>query len=250
MTMWNGCFVIPTYDNPLTIRGVVESARKSGMPVIVVDDGSAEPGRLACEALTADGLAIVVRHAVNRGKGAAVKTGFRVALENGFTHALQVDGDAQHDLSHVPQFVQTSKAAPTALLLGYPVYDDSVPRVRLLARQITTFWVNLEVGFGRIRDAMIGFRIYPLTTASALTVPSDGMDFDIEIAVRAAWAGLPLVNLPVRLRYLSEAEGGVTHFKVWRDTWRFFRLHSRLCTLRCMRLVLPNRPALPAGNGR
>src|SRR5690606_21835466 len=121
---------------------------------------------------------------------------------------------------------------------GYPIYDNSAPRVRLAARRLTTFWVNLETGIGRIRDAMIGFRVYPVRVVSQLPVAADRMDYDIEVAVRAVWANLPVINLPVRLRYLSASEGGISHFKVWRDNFSFFLLHSKLCTQRCMSWLL------------
>lgn len=232
------CVVIPTYDNPLTIRAVVEHARRHLPDVIVVDDASADPGRDACQRLADDGLAHVVRRARNGGKGAAVKTGLRAARERGFTHALQVDGDGQHDLDRIPAFVDAAAAQPDALILGYPVYDTTVPAVRLSARKITTFWVDLEVGKDVIRDAMVGFRVYPLDAALAAPVRGDRMDFDVEIAVRLAWMGLPIVNLPVSVRYLAEDEGGTSHFQPLRDNLRLGWLHSRLCTVGATRWCL------------
>lgn len=241
---WRGCIVIPTYDNPLTIRRVVEGAKVFGLPIIVVDDGSGAPARKACEALAESGLAHVVHHAVNQGKGAALKTAFEAARSLDFTHAIQVDGDGQHDLGCVPTFVESSRKNPTALLLAYPVYDTTVPKVRLFARKLTTFWVNVEVGWGKVRDAMIGFRIYPLAAMSQVVVHSNRMDFDIEVAVKLAWARTPIINLPVAVRYLTRDEGGVSHFQNFWDNLRLSRLHSRLCTLRCMAWMLPRRVLL------
>lgn len=243
-TLWRGCFVIPTYDNPVTIRGVVDNARSYGLPVIVVDDGSAPKGREACAALGRDQLAVVIHLPHNSGKGAALKRGFEVARQLGYTHAMQVDGDGQHNLSHVPEFVEASRKQPEALVLGYPVYDASVPKIRLIARKLTTFWVNIEAGRGKIQDAMIGFRIYPLAPLERVRVVSDRMGFDIEVAVRLAWAGTTIVNLPVRLRYLTAEEGGISHFRMVRDNFHFSLLHSRLCTLKCMAWMLPKRALL------
>jgi polyprenyl-phospho-N-acetylgalactosaminyl synthase len=238
---WQGCIVIPTYDNPQTIRTVVEQARTFGLPVFVVDDGSQTPGRQACAELSALGLAHVIHHAVNQGKGAALKSAFQVARAQGFTHAIQIDGDGQHDIQCVPPFVQASHEKPNALILAYPVYDESVPRARLVARKLTTFWVSLEVGCGKVRDAMIGFRVYPLEALSRVVVKSNRMDFDVEVAVRLAWANTPIVNLPVPVRYLTPEQGGVSHFQHFWDNLRFSRLHSKLCTLRCMSWFLPKR---------
>jgi glycosyltransferase involved in cell wall biosynthesis len=224
------CIVVPTYNNPATIRNVVERVRQHCADVIVVDDGSDEPGRGACEALAADGLARVTRRAQNGGKGAAVKTGFDVALALGFSHVLQVDADGQHDLDRIPFFLEQAKQRPDALLLGYPIYDASAPKGRILARRITHFWVSLELGSPDIvKDAMVGFRVYPLAQVVAVPVGGNRMDFDVEIAVRLARAGLPIINLPVGVRYLSEEEGGTSNFQTFRDNARLSWLHTRLC---------------------
>lgn len=244
------CLLIPTYDNPATIRGVVVRGREFLTDVVVVDDGSGPAGRAACEAIARDGLAHVHHRSANGGKGAAVKTGFAVAAELGFTHVLQVDGDGQHDLTRIPAFLEAARERPHALLLGYPEYDDSIPAVRRIARGFTRFWVDLEAGRGVIADAMVGFRVYPLAAVQRVRVRGDRMDFDIEIAVRLAWAGVPIVNLPIGVRYLAAEEGGVSHFQPLRDNLRFSWLHSKLCTIGatqwCLRRLGLLRRALPS----
>lgn len=230
-TDWRLCVVVPTYDNPRTVAGVVRGVRAFGIETVLVDDGSGPEGRRACEAIGDAGLAHVRRLPQNGGKGAAVQAGFETARELGYTHVLQVDADGQHDLSRIPAFGRASRENPDALILAYPEYDGSAPRVRRVARRITDFWVNLEVGGGnKIRDAMIGFRVYPLAAVAGLPRLGSGMDFDIEIAVRLVQAGTPTLNLPVGVRYLTAEEGGVSHFRPVADNLRFFWLHSRLCT--------------------
>ena len=217
--------MIPTYDNPDTVRAVAEAVA-AHLPVVVIDDGSAEAGRAAVEALGRDGVAEVRHRQQNGGKGAAVTTGFQVAAELGYSHALQVDADGQHALADIPTFVAAAREAPAALVLGAPVFDESAPRSRLIGRQITRFWTNIET-FGRvIDDPMCGFRVYPLAAACAVA-PRCGtrMDFDIEVAVRLVWAGLPVINLPTQVHY---PEDGVSHFDLWRDNLRISWMHSRL----------------------
>lgn len=226
------CVIVPTYNNPMTVREVVKRVRRHCPDVIVVDDASDEPGRLSCEAIAADGLARVARRQSNGGKGAAVKTGFEVAHEVGFSHALQVDADGQHDIERIPHFLEQARERPDALLLGYPIYDDSAPKGRLIARRITGFWVALELGSAEvIKDAMIGFRVYPLESALSVPVRGNRMDFDVEIAVRLARAGVPILNLPVGVRYLSKEEGGTSNFHAVRDNLRLSWMHTRLCVL-------------------
>ena len=80
---------------------------------------------------------------------------------------------------------------------------------------------------------MIGFRVYPLDAVERIKVPGNRMDFDIEVAVKLAWAGVKVLNESVPVRYLAEEEGGVSHFQMFWDNARFSWLHSKLCTLKC-----------------
>src|SRR5262245_10194082 len=111
------CAVIPTYNNPATIRSVVERVRQHIEQVIVVNDGSGPEGRAACEALAAEGLADVVHREMNGGKGAAVKSGLMRARERHFTHALQVDADGQHAIEDIPRLLEATEREPRALVL-------------------------------------------------------------------------------------------------------------------------------------
>jgi glycosyltransferase involved in cell wall biosynthesis len=237
------CVVIPTYDNPDTIRAVVEQVRAvmPGMAIIIVDDGSAAPGRAVVDALAREGLAIVHHRARNGGKGAAVTTGFELAHAHGYTHALQVDADGQHALEDIPRFLEAARAQPFALILGAPIYDASAPKGRLIGRQITRFWTNIET-YGRvIDDPMCGFRVYPVAPALEIARRCGRrMDFDIEIAVRLVWEGLPIVNLPTKVRYL---EGGVSHFHLIQDNVRISWMHSRLVVRSWLRFLAPRRRA-------
>lgn len=235
MAAFRPCGLVPTYDNPLTIRKVVERIRKFVPDVVVVDDGSGPEGRAAVEALGREGLAHVHHRGLNGGKGAAVKTGFEVAHALGFTHALQVDADGQHAIEDAPRFLEAAQRQPEALVLGAPVFDASAPKARLRARQITCFWTNLETGGKVIDDPMCGFRVYPLRAALASGATGDRMDFDPEIAVRLVWMGLPVVNLPTKVHYVSKEEGGVSHFQMFWDNVRISWMHTRMVILSMLR---------------
>ena len=241
MTDFRPCILIPTYNNPATLRGVVERARADCPDIVVIDDHSADEGRRAVAALTAEGLAQGRRLPENRGKGGAVKAGFEFARELGFTHALQVDADGQHCFEDIPRFLAAARAHPEALVLGAPVFDETAPKSRLRGRQISIFWTTLETGFRRIiDDPCCGFRVYPLAPAIAAGARTDRMEFDPEIAVRMAWAGVPVLNLPTRVRYLTAEEGGVSHFRPFHDnalmSWMHTRMVCALIARRVMRL--------------
>lgn len=238
---FNPCALVPTYDNPDTIGSVVARVRTWLPDVIVVDDGSREPGRQAVQALESTPGVHVHRRGTNGGKGAAVKDGFRIARGLNFTHVLQIDADGQHQLEDIPRFLEAARAQPRALILGAPVFDPSAPKARLIGRRITRFWTNLET-YGKrvIQDPMCGFRVYPLDAAIRADAKGDAMDFDPEIAVRMVWGRAPIVNLPTRIRYLTREEGGVSHFRGVRDDALISWMHTRLVFSAILRLIFPS----------
>ncbi len=245
MTELRVCGLVPTFDNPRTIREVVNQVRAHIPDVIVVDDGSADPGRIEVEALARDGLARVLRRSRNGGKGAAVKDGLRFAAELGFTHCLQIDADGQHEAGDIPRLLDASRTRPDALILGQPVFDGSAPSLRRKARLISRFLTDLQTGKRVIQDPLCGFRVYPVQAAIGVEGCGDRMDFDIEIAVRMIWHGCPVVNVPTLVRYMTAAEGGVSHFRMVRDNLLISWAHTKLCAGALARLMT-GRPLRPA----
>jgi glycosyltransferase involved in cell wall biosynthesis len=240
------CALIPTYNNPRTIRSVVMAVRAIVPDVVVVDDASAEPNRIEVEKLGQEGLAIVTRREKNGGKGAAVKTGFELAHQHGFTHAIQVDADGQHALDDVKKFLEISRTDPRAVVLGQPIFDETAPTHRMILRKVTIFWTRREVGDDRVGDPLCGFRLYPIDAALATRTIGDRMDFDPEIVVRLAWMGVPFVHVPTKVRYFTAAEGGVTSWRAFEDNWLISKMHTRLMWRRMMHLIFRRPLSLPA----
>jgi glycosyltransferase involved in cell wall biosynthesis len=222
------CAVIPTYNNPLTIAAVVAAVRQHLDDVLVVDDGSHAEGRRVLDEIAGTGAARVIRRARNGGKGAAVKTGLAAAKELGFTHALQIDADGQHDTADIPKFLARAAERPQAAVLGHPVYDETMPPGRRAAHALTNFMVFLQTGSRAIVDPQCGFRVYPVEPALEVAARGNRMSFDIEIAVRLVWAGVPIINVPTGVRYLPRAAGGTSHFRPVRDNVAITLLHTRL----------------------
>jgi glycosyltransferase involved in cell wall biosynthesis len=229
------CALIPTYDNPLTIAGVVTEVRRHLADVLVVDDGSHDEARRVLDDIAGRALARVVRRDRNGGKGAAVKTGLRAARDLGFTHALQIDADGQHDTADIPKFLARAAERPQAAVLGHPVYDATMPRGRVAAHALTNFMVFIQTGGRVIVDPQCGFRVYPVGPALEAGAQGERMNFDIEIAVRLAWAGVPIVNVPTAVRYLPRAAGGTSHFRPVRDNVAITWMHTRLTFISVLR---------------
>lgn len=226
------CAVIPTYNNPITIKSIVAQVGSHIRDILVVDDGSNDQAAtLILSDIEMHNMARVIRRSSNGGKGAAVKTGLRQAEQLGFTHVLQIDADGQHDTHDIPKFVQASQQDPSALILGTPIFDASVPRARKFGRRFTNFWVHVETRGRYIADALFGYRIYPIHTTLAANASGNHMDFDPEIAVRMVWNGVHVINIPTKVRYLKRSEGGVSHFRPLYDNWLMTWLHTRLTLL-------------------
>lgn len=228
--MFKPCAVIPVYNHPRTVTQVVAGVRAQGLPCILVDDGS-EPACAAVLANLVGALAkeiVLLRHPANRGKGAAVLSGARHAARAGFSHVLQIDADGQHRVDDIATFLDQAAARPDALIVGWPRFDGSVPRLRLWARSLTHFWVSINTLSRSIGDSMCGFRVYPLTPLLELDRQRKlgaRMSFDIEVLVRLHWAGLEIVNLPTAVNY---PKGGVSHFRLGLDNLLISRLHATL----------------------
>jgi glycosyltransferase involved in cell wall biosynthesis len=221
--------VIPVFNHERAVPAVAEALRAHGLPVILVDDGSDDTCRRALEALVAQTGVRLVRLDVNGGKGAAVIAGLRAARAAGFSHALQVDADGQHDLVDVPRFLAASAADPAAVICGRPVFDASIPRVRLVSRYITHVLVWLQtLSLRQVRDSMCGFRLYPVDAVLEV-VEQDGvgrrMDFDVELLVKLSWRGRRMVWLDTQVRYPAD---GLSHFRMLLDNLLLAKMHVRL----------------------
>jgi predicted LPLAT superfamily acyltransferase len=233
------CLLIPIYNHKDSIRATVQHLVPYGLTIFIIDDGSDEATQQVLADLVAEQpLVIMSRLPQNRGKGAAVMCGLRVAYNNGYSHALQIDADGQHDASDVPRFLEQGRAHPTAVICGRPVYDSSVPKGRLYGRYITHFWVWVETLSFSIGDSMCGFRLYPLASACALiddvSMPTR-MDFDPAILVRLAWRGVQFENIATRVTYPVD---GLSHFNMLRDNLRITSMHTRLTCGMLLRLPL------------
>lgn len=222
------CAVVPVYNHELSLPAVVAALLAEDLHCVLVDDGSSPAAAQVMDELARHPSVHLLRHAHNQGKGAAVASGLREAHRLGFSHALQVDADGQHDLSTVPLFLDRASQAPDAIICGYPEYDSSVPKGRLYARYLTHVWVWINTLSMSIRDSMCGFRVYPLRQTLALldsTALGKRMDFDTEILVRLHWRQQPMVWLPTGVHYPAD---GISHFRLWRDNVLISSMHARL----------------------
>lgn len=224
------CIIIPVYNHERAIVQVIANLKQYGVPCLLVNDGSSEACNAVLEDLAKQESAwlTLINRAENGGKGAAVIEGFNAVIKLGYTHALQIDADGQHNTADIPRFLAAAQQHPHAMILGKPVFDDSVPKSRLYGRRVTNFWIAINTLSLAIADGMCGFRLYPLSAvAQLMTTHQIGqrMDFDIDSVVRLYWQGVEAINIPTTVNYPSD---GVSHFKLWRDNLMISATHTRL----------------------
>ncbi len=222
--------LIPVYNHPAKLPDLSQYIISLKLPLMIVDDGSNTDCALLIDSLASDypNEIQVVRHVVNQGKGAAVMTGLQAAFAKGFSHALQIDADGQHQWQDIEKFIQVSTQHPHATVIGCPVFDSSVPKGRLYGRYVTHVWVWINSLSLQIKDSMCGFRVYRTAPCEQLIKNvrmSKRMGFDSEVLVRLFWQGESIINLPTKVIY---PEDGVSHFRVLEDNIGLSKMHARL----------------------
>ena len=224
--------LIPSFNPGPRVVETVRQARAVWTPVWVVVDGSTDGTDVLLRRLADDdaGIRLIVLPR-NQGKGAAVLAGIAEAAAAGFTHALTMDSDGQHPAGLIPEFMAASKLRPEAMVLGKPVFGAEAPLLRVNGRKVSNAWADLETLWMGIGDSLYGFRVYPIAPLLRVMRGNRFMrrfDFDPEAVVRLCWAGLQPLNIDAPVRYLSAAEGGVSHFRYLRDNALLTWMHTRL----------------------
>ncbi len=232
--------LVPTYNNAGSIDAVVRGCVSAGLPVYVVDDGSTDgSGPLAAAA-----GATVLTHPQNRGKGRALLTGMRTLHDAGYTHAICLDADGQHDPADIPDFAAAILAEPEAIQAGLRDLATA-PGISRFGRRFSNFWIWVETGW-RVADSQCGFRSYPLASVLDLGLGGDRYDLEVEVLTRALWAGVPVRDRPCRV-YYPKPEDRVTSFRPFVDNARISWMNARLV----VRRILDPRLWPPArGTGR
>ena len=236
-----GC-VIPHYNHTATLFAVAAGARRQLDYVLVVDDGSTDLPDDFAERLAALDVKLI-RHPVNRGKGAALLTAAAEFARLGFDTMIAIDADGQHDPDDLPKFIRAAEAHPAAVVVGCRDFEHAanVPRASRFGRAFSNFWCRLETGV-RCRDTQSGYRAYPIKPLLLLKLRCRRYNFEIEALVKLLWGGCEIVEVPVPVTY-EEPGRRISHFDPWRDNLRLSLLHTALVTRRL--LPIPNRRLVP-----
>lgn len=228
MKRLKACVVVPSYNNGATLVEVLEGIAAECADVIVVVDGSTDDTRERLQTLS---LSLdVIYFATNQGKGEALKAGFRRAAERGFRYAVTIDSDGQHYPADIPRLVEAVEANPGALVVGSRgMRHDNMPGGNSFANRFSNFWFAVHT-WHRLPDTQTGFRLYPLRFAARQQWLTSRYEAELELLVLAAWRGIELVPVAVRV-YYPPAEERVSHFRPVYDFARISLLNTVLCAI-------------------
>lgn len=234
------CVVVaPTFDHAALVPPVLNGLVALHLPVIVIDDGSRDgtPDVLRTWARGDPAQRFVVTHAANQGKANALRTGFAEARRRGFTHAVTIDTDGQHEPTDVGRLVAIARGRPDAIVLGSrSSRTPGYPIAGRVGRALSNHFVWLTSGV-RVSDSQSGLRVYPLEIVDRLGARAARYAYETEVLVRAGWAGVPIIETPIECIYRVPG-GRVSHFKIGRDTRSAVALHAAMLT----RSWLPGEP--------
>jgi glycosyltransferase involved in cell wall biosynthesis len=215
---------VPTYNNEKTLGDLLMDLRALDVHIIVVNDGSTDSTE---EILNRFPEVHGISYTVNRGKGYALRQGFRTALESGFDYVISIDSDGQHFANDIPAFVDCIVQNPGSLIVGARnMNQSSVPGKSSFGHRFSNFWFKVETGI-RLPDTQSGYRLYPVAKLRPIRFITRRFEFEIEVIVRAAWKGIPVISVPVSVYYPPPGER-ISHFRPFADFTRISILNTFL----------------------
>lgn len=218
---------VPVYNNEGQAGAVLDELVRYAPLVIAVNDGSTDSTLEILRRAEGDGVA-VISYEKNRGKGYALQKAFEYALGQGFRYLISIDGDGQHYVRDLIWFAEAACQYPDSLIVGSRSLEaENMPRKNSFANRFSNFWFRLQTG-RVLGDTQSGYRLYPIERMRGMRFVSSRYEFEVEVLVRAAWAGIPTVAVPIGV-YYPPAGKRVTHFRPGMDFMRISLLNAGLC---------------------
>jgi glycosyltransferase involved in cell wall biosynthesis len=210
------CVLIPTYNNGGTLEQVIREVLDYTNNVVIVNDGSTDA---TAELLELFPGITVLSYSPNRGKGWALRQGFKLAARAGYRYAITIDSDGQHFAKDLPMFVNDLIEKGDGLVMGARNMDQaSVPGKSSVGNKISSFWFNVETGV-KLADTQSGYRLYPIHSLSKMKWLTRKFEFEIEVLVRASWSGINVRSVPVTVYYPPPGTR-ISHFRPFKDFTR------------------------------
>ena len=221
------CVLLPTYNNQNTLVKVIDEVILYTTNVIIINDGSDDK---TAEILRSYPQLTIIEYSKNIGKGWALRQGFKKAIELGYLSAISLDTDGQHFPKDIEAMLLRSISNPGSLIIGARnMNQTSVPAKSSFGNKFSNFWFKLETG-NEMPDTQSGYRFYPLHEMRGISFFTKKFEFEIEVLVRAAWSGIPIISEPVSVFYPDKNER-ISHFRPLKDFTRISILNTVLVFL-------------------
>ena len=217
------CVLIPTYNNERTLNRVIDGVLTYTEHIIIINDGATDR---TSEILKSYSNIEQIHFPTNKGKGVALREGFKKAYQLGYSYAISIDSDGQHYPENIETFITEIEKSPGSLLIGdRNMAQDGIPKKSSFGNNFSNFWYTFETGV-KLTDTQSGYRLYPLKKLANLNYFTNKFEFEIEVIVRASWKGITVKNVPIQVLY-DESER-VTHFRPIKDFTRISILNTVL----------------------
>ena len=215
--------VIPTFNNRPTLRQIVARALQTGLPVLVVSDGSTDGGLQTLSGLPVDAVDLPN----HKGKGVAIRAAAEWAEKNAYSHIITLDADGQHNPEDSLQFLDKIRQNPLSIVIGNRDFAATeTPGSSQFGRKFSNFWIKISSGV-RVSDSQSGFRAYPVEAVRRIRCFANKYHYEVEILVKGIWAGLAVQSVDISVHY-SEETIKASHFRPFFDNLLISLTYTRL----------------------
>ena len=198
--MNNVCVLIPSYNEARTIGGIVRAVKTLGLTAYVIDDGSADD----TSAIARKEGAVVLRHEMNKGKGEALREGFKYMLKKNYEAVIVIDGDGQHEVASISDFIKKAQDANFDILIGNRMLDTKkMPFTRQATNHFMSYIVSRVCGQA-IPDTQCGYRLIKRKVLENVTLESSNFEIESELIIKACRKGFKVGSVPIKTIYQDE----------------------------------------------
>jgi len=220
------CVLIPTYNNATSLKEVVNRILEFTSNIVIVNDGSTDNTVAFLQDYPVEEYPdlLIVHHSQNRGKGMALRTGFKAAYVHGYQYAISIDSDGQHYPDDLYLFIDQIEIHPKTIIIGARNMDQpGIPGKSSVGNRASSFWFWVVTGI-KLSDTQSGYRLYPLAPLNTIRFITRKYEFEIEVMVRSFWKGVNVLSIPIKVFY-PPADERVTHFRPFKDVTRITLLN-------------------------
>ena len=213
------CVIIPIYNESEKIGTIVEALKRKNLDVVVVDDGSTDNGGV----LAKENGAVVISHPHKSGKGVSLRDGFNYITSKDYDGAIAMDGDGQHDIEDITQFINKAKEDKNSVITGNRMDGHKgMPLIRVAVNRIMSFMISWLCG-QKVPDSQCGYRYIATEVLRNISLSSSEFEIESEVLIQASRKGFKIYSIAIKTIYSDER----SKIQPVKDTVRFINYFLR-----------------------